>query len=980
MSHSIKNVDTLQGLSAYEIVSTEDLPDVSGFGIVLRHKKSGARVAVVSNEDNNKVFCIGFRTPPEDSTGVAHILEHSVLCGSERFPVKEPFVELVKGSLNTFLNAMTYPDKTIYPVASCNEKDFANLMEVYMDAVFFPDIYKHKEIFLQEGWHYELEDTEKPLVYNGVVYSEMKGAFSSPDQVLYAETQQTLFPDTAYGVESGGDPEVIPSLTYERFLEFHKRYYHPVNSYIYLYGDMDVRERLEWMDKEYLNRFEEISIASALSVQEPFSEKREAERFYSVNTAEEAENAAYFAYNVALGAEKDPVKDTAFHILCGALVNMPGTPVKQALTEAGIGEDAYAMYADDGLQPFFSIGASNAPEEKGEEFLRIVTETLAKCVREGINKKSLLAELNRMEFSCREADTGNYPKGLRYLQMMYTTWLYDDAGVFDNLHWSPVFDKLRELIATDYFERLLQESVLENPHGVFLKLFPKIGLQEEKDRKLAEQLALYKSGLTRQELLAMEEATRALKKYQEEPSTAEELATIPRLTREDLKKESDPIINEVKQMNGVTALHQELFSNGIAYVKLFFDMKRISAELLPYAGILQGLFCKMNTRKHSYLDLNNEININTGGLHTDICVNTRYDDFRQYSIHFVVDGKVLYGKIPELLGYMRELLTETVFDDTKRLREILLEQKSCLESRYSDMAHRDALKRATSYFTEFGTAMELTDGIAYYDFICELLADFENCKEELVKKLYEAYACVVARDVLTVSVTADAEGYQKVEQESETLFAALAGKAKGSGLVLVPEKKNEGFITPGQVQYVCCAGDFKAEGAQYTGAYEVLRTAMSYGYLWNNVRVKGGAYGAGFMPAENGRMAFVSWRDPHLARTMKVYEDAVEYIENFDADEAEMTKYVIGTMSSVDMPRNPRMEGERGYLSYFTGRTHASVQKKREEILKVTVEDIRALAAGVRTMLSQNCICTIGSGRKVREDGERFMQIKDLLH
>ncbi|MBQ9767361.1 MAG: insulinase family protein [Lachnospiraceae bacterium] len=980
MSHVIKNTDTIKDLVAYEIVSTESLPDISGFGIVLRHKKSGARVAVISNEDNNKVFSIGFRTPPEDSTGVAHILEHSVLCGSERFPVKEPFVELVKGSLNTFLNAMTYPDKTIYPVASCNEKDFANLMEVYMDAVFFPDIYKHKEIFLQEGWHYELEDVKSELVYNGVVYSEMKGAFSSPDQILYAETQQTLFPDTAYGVESGGDPDVIPQLTYEQFLEFHKRYYHPVNSYIYLYGDMDVRERLEWMDKEFLNRFEEISLDSSLTVQEPFAEQKMIERFYSVNHAEEAKDAAYFAYNVAIGAETDLVRDTALSILCTALVNIPGAPVKQALTAAGIGEDVYAMYSDEYIQPFFSLVAQNAPEEKGAEFFTIVTDTIRACIREGINKKSLLAALNRMEFSFREADSGNYPKGLRYGQMMLTTWLYDDAKVFDTMHWSPIFEKLRELIDTDYFETLAQEYLLDNNHGVFLKLLPKVGMLAEKEAALKEKLAVYKGGLTEQELEAVVAQTKALKKYQEEPSTAEELATIPRLTREDIKRESDPIINEVKQMNGVTALHQELFSNGIAYVKLLFDMKKLPAELLPYAGMLMGLFGKMDTKHRSYLDLNNEININSGGISTNLLVTSRYDDIHQYKVYFTAEGKALYSKVPELMSYFGELLTETVFDNTTRIREILLEQKSGMESGYTDMAQRAALKRATSYFAEIGVAMEQTDGIAYYDFISELLENFEARKDEVVAKLTETYACIFAKDVLTVSVTADAEGYGMVEKESAALFAVFAEEAKGSGLILVPEKKNEGFITPGQVQYVCCAGDFKAEGLSYTGAYEVLRTAMSYGYLWTNVRVKGGAYGAAFMAMENGRMAFYSWRDPHLNRTMQVYEDAVNYIENFDADEAEMTKYVIGTMSGVDMPRNPRMEGERGYTAYLTGRTYESVQKKREEILDVTVEDIRALAAGVRTMLSQDCICTIGSGPKVREDAARFETVKDLLH
>ncbi len=979
MGHRITNTDSLKNLSAYEIVSEENLPDISGFGMTLRHKKSGARIAVISSDDNNKVFSIGFRTPPEDSTGVAHILEHSVLCGSERFPVKDPFVELAKGSLNTFLNAMTYPDKTIYPVASCNDKDFANLMEVYLDAVFFPNIHHQEEIFLQEGWHYELESTDGELSYNGVVYSEMKGAFSSPEEVLLSEIQQTLFPDTAYGVESGGDPDVIPKLTYEQFLEFHRRYYHPVNSYIFLYGDMDVRERLEWMDKEYLSRFERIDLDSSLTKQEGFAQKKTLERFYSVNTQEEAENAAYFAYSVALNGTEDVVKETAFSLLCSALCNTPGTPVKKALSEAGIGEDSSAMFVDEMLQPFFSIIVKNAPEDKGEAFYGVVTETLKNCVREGISKKSLLAALNRMEFSLREGDSGNYPKGLRYGQQMLSTWLYDDTRVFDNLHWTPVFEKLRELIDTDYFEKLVQEYLIEGKHAVILKLLPKEGLLAEKENALKESLAEYKKGLTEQEVKELVSRTAALKQYQSEPSSPEALAKIPRLTREDIKKEADPIINEVKDIDGVTVLHQELFTGGIAYVKLLFDLKKVPAELLPYAGMLARIFGRMDTGKQTYLDLNNEINIHTGGISTGTLVASRYDDLHEYRLFFVAEGKALYGKIPELFSYMRELLTETVFDNTSRIREILLEQKSGMESGYTDMAHSAAIKRASSYFSAVGTAMEKLDGIEYYEFISDLLMHYEERKEELVRKLSEAFSCIFARDVLTVSVTADAKGYEKVKEQCAALFEAFAPVAEGGELVLVPEKKNEGFITPGQVQYVCRAGDFRRCGAAYSGAYEVLRTAMSYGYLWNNVRVKGGAYGATLIAMENGRMAFCSWRDPHLTRTMKVYEDAIDYIANFDADEAEMTKYVIGTMSNVDMPRNPRMEGERGCTSYLTGRTFASVQACRDQILNVTVEDIRALADGVRDMLSQNCCCTIGSEKKLREDSEHFMVVRDLL-
>jgi len=979
MSHVIKNTETLKNLSAYEIVSEEHLADILGLGIVLRHKKSGARIAVISCEDNNKVFSVGFRTPPEDSTGVAHILEHSVLCGSERFPVKDPFVELVKGSLNTFLNAMTYPDKTIYPVASCNDKDFANLMEVYMDAVFFPNIHHEKNIFLQEGWHYELESAEGELSYNGVVYSEMKGAFSSPDEVLFSELQQSLFPDTAYGVESGGDPDHIPELTYEQFLEFHKRYYHPVNSYIYLYGDMDVAERLSWMDREYLSRFERIDLDSSLKIQEPFGEKKIVESFYSVNNEEEAKDAAYFAYGVTFSGEKDVVKETAVYMLCSALMNKPGTPLKLALTEAGIGEDCAADFTDVVAQPFLAIIAKNAAEDKAEEFLRVVTETLEQCVKDGVSKKSLMAALNSMEFSLREGDSGNYPKGLRYGQQILGTWLYDDNKVFDNLYWTPVFDKLRELVETDYFENLIQEYLLDSKHAVFLKLYPKVGLLAEKDEVLCKKLAEYKASLSAEEVDALVAQTNALKQYQSEPSRPEDLAKIPQLTREDIKKEADPFVNEEKEIAGVKTLHQEMFTAGIAYVKLLFDMKKVPAELLPYAGILTELFCRMDTKRHSYLDLNNEISINTGGISVGTMISSQYDDLNKYRVFFVADGKTLYSKIPELFSYLRELLTETAYDNPTRIREILLERKSSLESRYTDMAQGAAVKRASSYFSEVGVAMELLDGIAYYEFVSDLLENYESRKEQLVQKLRETYECIFAKDVMMLSVTADAEGYALVKEQCTALFEGFASEAKGSELVLTPEKKNEGFITPGQVQYVCCAGNFRDAGFEYTGAYEVLRTAMSYGYLWNQVRVLGGAYGAALMALENGRMAFYSWRDPNLSRTMKVYEDAVDFIANFEADEAEMTKYVIGTMSNVDMPRNPRMEGERGLTAYLTGRTFESVQKHRDEILNITVEDVRALAEGVKVMLSQNCCCTVGSEKKVREDASYFMTVRDLL-
>lgn len=979
MSNVLTSADCLRDLKAYTIVSEEALGDISGYGIVLKHNKSGARVAVVSVPDNNKVFSIGFRTTPTDSTGVPHILEHSVLCGSERFPLKDPFVELIKGSLNTFLNAMTYPDKTIYPVASCNDKDFANLMEVYLDAVLFPNIYKHKEIFLQEGWHYEIEDKDAPLTYNGVVYSEMKGAFSSPEETLYTEGYRALLPDTTYGVVSGGDPAVIPNLTYEQFLDFHRRYYHPVNSYIYLYGDMDVKERLDWMDHEYLSRFDKIDLDSSIAEQKDFDAPKTVKSFYSVNTPEEAENACFYSYGTFMEAGMDEVKATALSLLSSVLINMPGAPLKVALTKAGIGAESYGWFSRDTKQPVFSIIARNAAEGKGEEFAKIVKETLETCAKEGLNKNSLLATLNRMEFSSREADTGRTPKGLVFLINMFNEWLYDDDRVFDALKWSGIFDSLREKIDTDYFEQVLREEILENKNTAFVELYPQVGLLAEKEKALAEKLAAKKAELSEEELEKMIADTKALKEYQLAQDSPEDLAKIPRLAKSDIKREARPFINEEKFEKGIRINHQNLATNKIAYLQLCFGVDRLSTELLPYAGIMGHLFGNMDTKEHSYLELNNEINIHTGGIGSGVGATAMVDDGDQFTAGLGTGARALYSKIPEMISCMKEMLFDTVFEDTVRLEEILKEMKSDMEGSYTDMAQSVVLRRLSSYSGKASMFEEIVSGISFYEFISDLLADYENRKDDLVQKLNKVRETMFAKDLCMLSVTADDEGYAAVLKEMDKILAILPETSEGEGYELVPEKKNEGFKTPGQMQYVGCGGNFKKAGYEYTGAFEVLRTAMSYGYLWNSVRVTGGAYGGAFMAQPNGRIGFVSWRDPHLNRTMQVYRDAVDYVANFEASEEEITKYIIGTMSNIDVPMTPRMEGERGLNAANSGNTFERAQKIRDQILDVTVEDIRALAPVIKAALDQDYCCTIGSAKKVEEDNEHFMIVRDLL-
>ena len=597
---------SIRDLNQYEIIKDEDLQDVKCHGYLLKHKKSGARLVLMEADDDNKVFSVGFRTPPEDSTGLPHILEHSVLCGSDHFPVKDPFVELVKGSLNTFLNAMTYPDKTMYPVASCNDKDFQNLMHVYMDAVFYPNIYKHEEIFRQEGWSYKLDSEDADLEYNGVVYNEMKGAFSSPEGVLDRVVLNELFPDTAYANESGGDPDVIPNLSYEQFLAFHKKYYHPSNSYIYLYGDMDMEEKLIWLDQEYLSKFDVAEIDSRIAYQEPFTKMKEVEMPYSVASEEPLEDNTFLSYNKVIGTSLDKELYVAFEILDYALLSAPGAPLKKALLEAGIGKDILGSYDNGVYQPIFSVVAKNANPEQKEEFVTLIEKLLTDMVEHGIDRKALEAGINYHEFQYREADYGRYPKGLMYGLQIMDSWLYDENEPFMHIQALDTFAFLKKQMNTGYFENLIREYLLNNEHGVIVTLKPERGRTARMDKELHDKLQAYKAGLSKEEIAELVERTKALEIYQSEPSDAEALATIPVLKREDISREIAPIYNEEMKLAGIPMVFHEIDTNGIGYIDIMFDMSEVPEELLPYAGILQGVLGIIDTENYEYGELFNE--------------------------------------------------------------------------------------------------------------------------------------------------------------------------------------------------------------------------------------------------------------------------------------------------------------------------------------------------------------------------------------
>ncbi len=967
---------------SYELLQHQTLSDLKSEGYYLRHKKSGARILLIQNDDDNKVFSIGFRTPPEDSTGLPHILEHSVLCGSKNFPIKDPFVELVKGSLNTFLNAMTFPDKTVYPVASCNDKDFQNLMHVYMDAVFYPNIYKKEEIFRQEGWSYKLESEDAPLTYNGVVYNEMKGAFSSPEGVLDRVVLNTLFPDTCYAHESGGDPECIPDLTYEQFLAFHQKYYHPSNSYIYLYGNMDFAEKLEWLDKEYLSAFEKKEIDSEIELQKPFTKMKEIEEAYSITSDEPEEDNTYLSYNKVIGTSLDKELYLAFEVLDYALLSAPGAPLKKALVDAGIGKDIMGSYENGIYQPMFSVVAKNANAEQKEAFVSVIEETLRTIVKDGMDQKALEAGIHYNEFRYREADFGSYPKGLMYGLQIFDSWLYDEEKPFIHMSAIEVYDFLKTQIATGYFEHLIETYLLDNPHGAIVVVKPERGRTARMDRELEEKLAAYKEGLNREEVKALVTATRCLEEYQEEEEKQEDLEKIPVLKRSDISREIAPIQNEELTMKDTKVIFHEVDTNGIGYVDLIFDLSGVLAEDLPYVGILQAVLGVIDTQHYEYGELFNEINRHTGGIGTSIEVYPDVTKVKEkvFQATFEIKARALYAKIPVAFSMMEEILTTSKLEDEKRLKEILAMTKSRLQMRFQSAGHATAAARALSYASPISAFKELTGGITYYEVVKRIEEHFDDEKELLINKLQQLVRQLFSAENMMISYTAEKAGLEGLEQEIASLRTKLFNKQmEGTSCVLHCEKRNEGFKTSSKVQYVARAGNFMDQGYAYTGAFQILKVILGYEYLWQNVRVKGGAYGCSSNFNRLGEAYFASYRDPNLEKTNAVYEGVVPYLRNFTVSERDMTKYIIGTMSNLDQPMTPVAKGDRSMNLYMNHVTEEMIREERNQILDAQEEDIRALADAVEAALECNQLCVIGSEEKIEEQKELFLEVKNLF-
>lgn len=791
----------------------------------------------------------------------------------------------------------------------------------------------------------------------------------------------SLYPHTSYAMESGGDPDVIPGLTYEDFLAFHSRYYHPSNSYIYLYGDMDMAEKLRFLDEEYLSKYEALAVDSTLAEEPAFEKPVEIYKEYPITESESEKENTYLSYNISFGNNLDKEQYIAFQVIDYVLCSAPGAPLKQALIDKGIGKDVYSSYENGIMQPYFSIVAKNADKEQLSEFTETIQEILEKIAEQGFDKKALRAGLNFYEFRFREADFGSYPKGLMFGLMMLDSWIYDDNKPFVHIEANETYRKLKEAIDTDYYEKLVQEKLLHNQHKTIIVVEPVKGLTGRKEKELAEELARKKAELSEAQLVKIVEDTKALKQYQEEPDTKENLEKIPLLTREDMKKEAENYVNEEKKVGETLLLYHDIFTNGIGYLRFLFDLRQVPEQLFPYVGLLKSILGLVNTKNYTYGELFNEINIQTGGISP--VANTYIDarDMQKYTATMEIKVKVLYENLEQAFRLVKEIVMDSLFDDTKRLKELIAELKSQKQASMMSAGHALASVRALSYLSRTAAVSDQLSGIPYYRMLEELDSNFEAHQEELIEKLRQLTVCLFRPENLMVDYTAQQEGLKNIEAQIADFCGSLHTEPiAAASYQPEPERKNEGFMSSSQVQYVCRAGNFCRKGLAYTGALKALKVMMGYDYLWTQVRVKGGAYGCMCNFGKSGESYFVSYRDPNLEKTVDVYEKAADYIRNFDADERTMTQYIIGAVSELDMPMTPSAKGAYSLAGYMTHYPYEQVQKERDELLAAVPETIRGLADYISAFMEDDCLCVVGNEEKIKQQEALFQETDYLFH
>ena len=923
------------------------------------HRQSGAQLLSLENDDENKVFGIAFRTPPPDSSGVPHILEHSVLCGSQKYPVKEPFVELMKGSLNTFLNAMTYPDKTLYPVASTNLKDFYNLIDVYLDAVFHPLISPFT--LYQEGWHYELEDPQGEMTFKGVVFNEMKGAYSSPDSVLAEESQHAVFPDTIYRYDSGGEPESILSLTYEKFRSFYETYYHPSNALIYFYGDDDPEQRLKYIN-ETLQEYTRREIHVEIPLQPRFSSSQKKEVFY--DSGDDPNAKAQITLNWLLVESGNIEEILALHILDHALIGTPASPLRKALIDSGLGEDLTGVGFQTGYrQTMYSVGLKGVAEQNIENVERLILETLAEIAENGFDPETLRASLNTVEFSLRENNTGSYPRGLVMMLNAVENWVYGHNPI-DALAFEAPLNAIKQHFQAGehFFENLIRQHFLENPHRVSLVLRPDPQLGQQRAAAEQQRLQQARAQMTPQQIEEIVQITRKLKRQQETPDSPEALATIPMLTRTDLEAKIKTIPSEEIHLAESKILHHDLFTNGILYLDLGFDLHTLPQEWLPYLPLFSRALLETGTRDRTFVQLLQQIGQRTGGIYpTTLFSMSRHN--RQPAAWLFLRGKAMTDQAADLLAILKDVLTSARLHDRERIRQMALENKASMESGIVHAGHRVVNTRLKARFTEADWAAEQTSGVSQLFFLRDLLEKIDTDWESVHQTLESIRSVLIQRSVAVCNITLDSANWQKVRPLVEDFLSNLPqGQTSRHPWATGKLPDLEGLSMPLQVNFVGKGGNLYELGYAFHGSALVIVPYLRGSYLWEKVRVQGGAYG-GFavFDQQSGNFNFLSYRDPNLDPTLQAFDQTADYLRKLELSESELTKAIIGAIGEVDAYQLPDAKGYTALVRHLLGITDEERQRIRDQILNTSQQDFRQFGDVLKELTQQGIIVALAA-------------------
>jgi presequence protease len=949
---------------AFDLIREENIPELNSIAKLYVHKRTGARLLSVINDDENKVFSINFRTTPKDSTGVPHILEHSVLAGSEKYPVKEPFVELLKGSLATFVNAFTAPDATSYPVASQNVQDFYNLIDVYIDAVLHPLL--KEETLMQEGWHYEINDLSEPLSYKGVVFNEMKGWYSSPENRLGHHVIASLFPKHIYSVNAGGDPREIPDLTYENFKKFWETYYHPANSFIYFYGNDDPDKRLELMER-YLKPYKKKKVKSIVPLAKPFKRPKKVEVPYDAGDIQDIEKKHYLVVNWLLPDTSDTVLNFSLRILGRILVGTPASPLKKALLDSGLGEDLAGGGMESQLRHFiFSTGLKGTRKRHAKKIEKLIFDTLESIVRGGIDRDMIAAAMNTIEFRLRENNTGSYPVGLALMQRVLTTWIHDEDP-FKLLAFEAPLQEIKNRLIADprYFENLIQTHLLDNVHRTTLRLIPDPELGRRAGEEEQARLAKIRESLSESQIAQLVENTKKLRRNQETPDPAEALETLPVLKVEDLERKSNSIPIEFIDLQDSQVLYHDLFTNGIVYLDLGFDLHTLPKELLPFTEIFGRTLLEMGTEKEDYVKFSQRIGKTTGGIYTD-AVSVSAFGTDESVLKFFVRGKATMSQAGEMLNILKDALLTAKFDDRERLKQMVLEEKAGLESGLVPGGAGFVNTRLRAQFNESGWAIDEMKGINYLFTLRQLATDIDKKWKSVLQKLETMREMLINRQALICNVTLDVENWKIFRQQFDGFLSTLPVKDVSLHRYdIQPVQKKEGLSIPAQVNYVGKGINLYKHGYQYDGSVEVITKYLRITYLWEKIRMQGGAYGAySVFDDRSGVLTFLSYRDPNLSTTLANFDKAADFLKGISESrltENELNKAIIKAIGDLDAYQLPDAKGYTSMMRYLTNRSEEMRQRTRDEVLSTNGEDFLAFGEVLEEINQSNAIAVIGS-------------------